>query len=102
MMKLVFPENGNADDVMLEHDFSGLRENAAFVDASAKFEAYLEANAAALHVPQTVVTDICRLAADAITAAMHFAYEEGLSDGAELVRGIQQDNDTPPAVRFPS
>lgn len=106
MMKLVFPENGSADDAMIEHDFSGLRQYPEFVAASEKFESYLEANAAALHIPQNVLTDICHLAADATTAAMHFAYEEGLSDGVELARGIQQDdepmNPGGHTVHFPS
>ena len=97
MMKLIFPENGSIDDAMIEHDFSGLRQNADFMAASDKFESYLEANAEALHLPQNVLADICHLAANAATAAMHFAYEEGLQDGIQLASGIQQDPDDTPA-----
>ena len=106
MMNLVIPENGTADDAMIEHDFSGLRQDSEFVAASDQFKIYLEANAAALHIPQSVVTDLCHLAADATSAAMKFAYEEGLSDGVELAQGVQQyDEPTNPGghtVRFPS
>ena len=105
-MNLVIPENGTADDAMIEHDFSSLRLDPEFVAASDKFESYLEANAAALHIPQSVVTDLCHLAADATIAAMNFAYEEGLSNGVELAQGVQQyDEPTTPGgrtVRFPS
>ena len=92
MMKLVIPENGSADDAMIEHDFSGLRQNPEFVAASEKFETYLENCAAALNMQQNVLADICHLAADATTAAMHFAYEEGLSDGVELAQALLQDD----------
>ena len=100
-MNLVIPENGSADDAMIEHDFSGLRQNPEFVAASEKFESYLEANAAALHIPQNVLTDICYLAADATTAAMRVAYEEGLSDGVELAQGILQVDDAKPVEDCP-
>ena len=93
MMNLIIPENGNIDDAMIEHDFSALRQNADFVAASDKFENYLEAHAAVLHIPQNVLNEVCQLAADATTAAMHFSYEEGLQDGIRLASGIQ--NDTP-------
>ena len=106
MMNLVIPENGTADDAMIEHDFSGLRLDPEFVAASDQFESYLEANAAALHIPQSVVTDLCYLTADATSAAMKFAYEEGLRNGVELAQGVQQyDEPTNPGghtVRFPS
>lgn len=94
MFKLIFPENGNLEDVVIEHDFTALHQNPAFVAAAKKFESYLEANAAALNIPQTAVTGICHLAADATSAAMNLAYEEGLLDGFDLAQQAQQlDND---------
>ena len=106
MLKLVIPENGTEDDAMIEHDFSGLREYPAFVSAAKKFEDYLENYAVVLHMPQNVLTDICNLAADATTAAMQFAYEDGLTDGIEFAKAPQQDderfNSDEHTVRFPS
>ena len=105
-MKLVFAENGTVDDVMLELDFSGLRQDTEFVAASEKFENYLEVNAAACGMTQTVVTSLCHLAADATRAAMGFTYKEGLNDGVELARSVQQHdkptNSDGHTVPFPS
>lgn len=64
MLNLTVPENGNIEDSEMQVDFSGLKEYQPFMDASNAFESYLEAYAAAAHIPQSVVSDICQLAAD--------------------------------------
>lgn len=53
MLNLTVPENGNIEDSEMQVDFSGLKEYQPFMDASNAFESYLEAYAAAAHIPQS-------------------------------------------------
>ncbi len=95
MLNLIVPENGNIEDAEMQVDFSGLKEYQPFMDAPNAFESYLEAYAAAAHIPQSVVSDICQLAANATTAAMRYAYESGLCDTITAIEESKKTGEQP-------
>lgn len=98
MDKLIIPPGGSIEDAAIEHHYD-IEHDEAFVKAANAFESYLEANAAACGMTQTVVTDLCHLAADATLAAMNVAYSEGLDFGAAVARAaaeLDEDADSGP------
>ena len=93
MDKLIIPPGGSFDDAVIEHHFD-LEHDAAFQTAAAAFESCLTKNAAACGMTQAVVSELCHLAADATTAAMNVAYNEGLDFGAAIARAAADDGET--------
>ena len=74
------------------NDFVDLRESVEFKEASDAFEHYLEDYARTTRMPQSVLTDICHLAAQATRKAMEFCFMKGFELGGNVVRKVMEDD----------
>lgn len=73
------------------NDLINLRESAEFKEASDAFERYLENYAVATRMPQSVLTDICHLAAQATRKAMEYCFTKGLEFGGHVMKSALEE-----------
>lgn len=73
------------------NDLVNLRESVEFKEASDKFEHYLEDYAWATRMPQSVLSDICHLAADATLEAMRFCFMKGFEMGGNVMKIVLKE-----------
>lgn len=69
-----------------------LRESAEFKEASDSFEHYLDDYARVTRMPQSVLSDICHLAADATREAMKFCFMKGFEMGGNVMRSVLEED----------
>ena len=76
------------------NDLINLRESAEFKEASDAFERYLENYAVSTQMPQSVLTDICHLAARATRKAMEHCFTKGLEFGGHVMKSALEEKQT--------
>ena len=76
------------------NDLIDLRESAEFKEASDAFEYYLENYAVATRMQQSVLTDICHLAARATRKAMEYCFTKGFEIGSNVMKSAQEEKAT--------
>ena len=67
-------------------DLVNLRESAELKEAADAFEHYLEDYARVTHMPQSVLSDICRLSVEAAHRGMEFCFMKGFELGCRVMR----------------
>lgn len=68
------------------NDLVNLRESAELKEAADAFEHYLEDYARVTHMPQSVLSDICRLSVEAAHRGMEFCFMKGFELGCRVMR----------------
>lgn len=68
------------------NDLVDLRESAELKEAADAFERYLEDYALATGMPQSVLSDICRLSVEAAHRGMEFCFMKGFELGCRVMR----------------
>ena len=76
------------------NDLINLRESAEFKEASDAFEYYLENYAVETRMPQSVLTDICHLAARATRKAMEYCFTKGFEIGGNVTKSALEEKAT--------
>ena len=67
-------------------DLVNLRESAELREAANAFESYLVNYAQVAHMPQSVLSDICRLSVEAAHRGMEFCFMKGFELGCRVMR----------------
>lgn len=67
-------------------DLVNLRESAELREAANAFESYLVNYAQVAHMPQSVLSDICRLSVEAAHRGMEFCFMKGFELGCGVMR----------------
>ena len=68
------------------NDLVNLRESAELREAANAFESYLVNYAQVAHMPQRVLSDICRLSVEAAHRGMEFCFMKGFELGCRVMR----------------
>ena len=69
-----------------------IRESVEFKEASDAFEHYLEDYARATRMPQSILTDICHLAAQTTQKAIEFYFMKGFEIGSDVMRSVLEED----------
>ena len=72
-------------------DLVNLRESAELREAANAFESYLVNYAQVAHMPQSVLSDICRLSVEAAHRGMEFCFMKGFEMGTRVMKSALED-----------
>lgn len=86
--KILFSEDGSADNIRFEQNLGFLKDDPAFCAAAHAFEKKLEELAITYNWTQEQLSELCRLAVDASATAAHRSYYAGMGDGMALTKGL--------------